>query len=272
MEQKPELKAYQAVFLENLQLLSEIANHKPDVKDSLKMFFYMYSCRIVESSDSLLLLSVHRRLSDCYAIARMVLETAVNIAYISTKPSELINKSLDHALQKTYRDLDRILEIGDLSLSIKFSEIDNIAKTDRLKNSLKEYTNSTGHEIRDWLGIEKKSINEKIKVITEVYGVGYGNVFMTCMFAIYRHSSELIHGTTFGTMFINGLTNLGNDWPNNEEDLEKHQTAEMINILYSLGLVVNVSCRIFLKHFENKNFEKKVLEYSKHFTDIRKNK
>lgn len=105
-KQYEKLRQYQEAFLQHIKLVQKITIDKPDVKESLKMMFLFYCTRLIESSDTLLSLSVHNKLNDSYAISRMILETTTNICFIASKPKELIDKSLEYAHQKMYRDLD----------------------------------------------------------------------------------------------------------------------------------------------------------------------
>lgn len=271
-EQNEKLRRYQEAYLQHMDLLQKVTQSEPNIKDSLKMLFLIYSSRIVESSDTLLLLSVKNKLNDSYAISRMILETATNISYIATKPNDLINKSLEYAHQKMYRDLDRSLSIGNLNLSIKFKGIDDIIKSDKLDNAIKKFTNKeTGQEIRDWTGVDKKTIVQKIEKITEVFGEHIGIVFLTAMYVVYRHSSEILHGTTFGAMYTLGLTQLKDQRPLKQEELKKYQEDELKNILYSFNLLLNAVIRIFLQKFPNDAFESERKEWSEYISKIEKN-
>lgn len=268
-EQNETLRKNQEAYLLHIYLLKKVIEFEPDVKDSLKMMFFLYSSRIIESSDTLLLLSVKNKLNDSYAISRMVLETATNIAYIATKPCDLVDKSLEYAYQKMYRDLDRSLSIGSLNLSIKFAEIDAIIKSDKLDNAIKKFTNpKTGEEIRDWTGVDKKTIVQKIEKITEHFGENIGTAFLTAMYVVYRYSSEILHGTTFGTMYTLGLTQLKHERPTQPDDIKQYQENELKNILYSFNLLLNTITLIYLQKFPNDELESERKEMCKYIAEI----
>jgi len=208
------LRSLQEAYLQHINFLKKVTNHEPDVKDSLKMMYLLYATRIIESSDTLLLLSVHNKLNDAYAIARMVLELSTNVTFIASKPTELIDKSLEYAHQKMYRDLDRNLKVGDISFGVKFNGVDAVIMTDKLENSISKFTNDkTGEEIRDWTGVDKKTITQKIEKITEIFGEEIGIAFVAPMFVVYRYSSEILHGTTFGAMHSLGLAKMKHETP-----------------------------------------------------------
>src|SRR5690606_41528736 len=93
------LRSLQEAYLQHINFLKKVTNHEPDVKDSLKKMYLLYATRIIESSDTLLLLSVHNKLNDAYAIARMVLELSTNVTFIASKQTEFIAKSLEYSRQ-----------------------------------------------------------------------------------------------------------------------------------------------------------------------------
>ena len=82
---KKYLRKYQEALLQHVFLLQKITEIVPNVKDSQNMFFFMIIRRIAESCESILLLSESKKLSDVFALSRMVLELGINLGYISTK-------------------------------------------------------------------------------------------------------------------------------------------------------------------------------------------
>ncbi|WP_313374074.1 DUF5677 domain-containing protein [Chishuiella sp.] len=268
-QQYEKLRQYQEAFLQHIKLVEKVTTEKPNIKDSLKMMFLFYGTRIIESSDTLLTLSIHNKLNDSYAISRMILETATNICFIASKPQELIDKSLEYAYQKMYRDLDRNLNIGNLNINIKLDNVESVIKSDKLENSIKKFTNqSTGEEIRDWTGVDKKTITQKIEQITKEFGEHIGIAFAISLFVIYRYSSEVLHGTTFGAMFTLGLTELKDKRPIKQEEVKLFKEKELSNILYTLNLLLNALVRIYLIKYPNEDFEKERKEWSQYILEI----
>jgi Family of unknown function (DUF5677) len=256
-QQDKKLRSLQEAYLQHIYLLKKVTEHEPDINNSLKMMYLLYSTRIIESSDTLLLLSVHNKLNDAYAIARMVLELSTNLTFIASKPNELIVKSLEYAHQKMYRDLDRNLKIGNLNFGVKFNNVDAIIMTDKLENSITKFTDEkTGEEIRDWTGVDKKTITQKIEKITEEFGDGVGLAFVAPMFVVYRYSSEILHGTTFGAMYSLGLTKMKHETPNTAEEVKHFQDRTLSNIILSFNLLLNCVIKVYLQKFPNEDFEK----------------
>jgi len=69
------------------------------------------------------------------------------------------------------------------------------------------------------------------------------------LFFIYRHSSEIIHGTLFGSLFARGMTKPEREQPNNENELEVfHRT--MISFILICSILLNyVTFFIINKHY-----------------------
>src|SRR3954468_24982163 len=70
---------------------------------------------IQDSTKSLLMLAQFERNRDCYVIGRTVFETVVNLCFILGSPDEVAGRAKRHALQKSYRDLNR--EFGGIKIT-----------------------------------------------------------------------------------------------------------------------------------------------------------
>lgn len=259
---KEYLRKYQEALLQHIFLLKKINNIIPNTKDSLNMFFFMIIKRIIESNESILILSESKKVSDVFALSRMVLELGINLGYISTRPEELIEKSLKHAHQKIYRDLDRTLEIDNLKVSIGIKDLSQVQITEKLQNAIDEYTNTNGKEVRDWTGIDKDNLFTKLKAIIKKHGEGIGTVYTLATFQIYRYSSEILHATTFGIMFSAGLTETRDKWPTKEAEILNKTYSELSNLLHILSLFTNAVSKIYLKSYPNESIEKERDELS----------
>lgn len=135
---------------------------------------------------------------DCYAIARSITETSINVAYILSVGYDAAERARLHALQKLYRDLDRQVTIGYISLKIReLANKPNIDDIPDLKAALELFTKN-GKEVMDWAG---ESIDRRIELssLAEQKDKMY---LSTARFSIYRHSSEILHGTYFGVRFL----------------------------------------------------------------------
>lgn len=165
---------------------------------------------------------------DCYVISRMIFDHVLNLGYFGVKGSEAVKKALIHYHQKSYRDLDRKIEIKDLKFGIGIQNIDRVPINKKLKEALEYFTNTKGSEIRSWT---EENVFKKIELIREKYGEEVGMMLIINLFFIYRYSSEIIHGTLFGSLFSRGMTKPEQEQPNNEKELMTFHTTRVSFVL-----------------------------------------
>lgn len=204
---------------------------------------------IVDSCQSLLILTQNRKLRDAYVCARTILEIILNIGFFATKGKSSIDKAMNYAKQKSYRDLNRKLEIGDIYIMFGLKGFDDIPIDEELKKCIDEYTSQKGHEVRAWTG---ENTFDKIKIIGEKYGKDLGTVLGLSLFNIYRHSSEISHGTLFGEFFVMGATAVGTDKPNNYNEVIKYQIRHLTLIILSVYLAIETVLIILKNHYDIK--------------------
>jgi len=247
------LRFHQESLLKHLLLLEELNSDLPNKKDSQSIMFSMLTWPMIESMQSLLILSEHGKLRDCFALARMVFELGLNIGYLSSKGDEAIQSAIKHAHQKSYRDLNRTLEIGDIKIFVGLTNIGKVKVSDQLKEAIDSFTTKKGKESNSW---STDSVYKKLEVITEKHGIGAGTAMAMASYSIYRHSSEILHGTIFGSMFALGLTQLRNEWPTNDKSKMDYISSEISLLLHVLTLHCNCVAKIILYHYPNEKLEK----------------
>lgn len=153
------------------------------------------------SAQSILKLAENLNMSirDCYGISRSICEMCVNILYLSTEEEKLIDQAISHTIQKRFRDLSRDYKYGEFSFKVKALENDEcIEIPDSIAESLRQFTRSSGKEIKEWT---EDSVEKRIQKIYE------NNKEPAMMLAaahaiIYRNSSEILHGTLNGVMYF----------------------------------------------------------------------
>lgn len=155
------------------------------------------------SVHSVLALTVNRDMAirDVFGIARSITETAINAAYISVGGEEIAAQAHRHMRQKRWRDLNRKGKIG--SWQIEASREVGISEGDipGLSSDLAEFTNKRGREIRDWTPVGVEGRITEIGATSRPASLSLG----VALFAIYRVSSEFLHGTFYGvTQFWQG--------------------------------------------------------------------
>lgn len=152
------------------------------------------------SIHSLLALTRERDMSirDGFGIARSVIETAVNAAYIAVGGETVAEQAIKHMRQKRWRDLSREASVGGWRMKVRM-DVDVLPDdVPGLPEALKEYTNKRGSEVRDWT---PDNIEKRIDAVAKKCP-GADLPFGAAVFAIYRPSSELLHGTYYGVEYF----------------------------------------------------------------------
>lgn len=252
----------QKLLLNAINLNNKAFNGLADPKNDLAMTFSFLSSSVLESSHSFLILSDIGKFRDCYAISRMIFELTLNIGYFGAKGKDEVDKALKYYHQKSYRDLNRFVEISGFKFGIGLKDFENIIPSDKLKESLEFYTTKKGNEIRSWTN---DSVIKKLEIIIEEYGDKIGLSLLIALYFIYRNSSEIIHGTLYGNLFERGLTKPEKEQPDNDKKLLKYKLT-YINFLliciillnYAVLLVVDKS---FTKESFVKEFKTKIIDH-----------
>jgi hypothetical protein len=225
-----------------------------DPKDSLSI---MFSCLLGSMADtlrSILTISSLGYYRDTLALSRTVLEISINIGYFSIKDKDAIQQALDHAKQKSFRDLTRSVDIGDHTFYSSIGTRLEVEPTEELKEVLDGYTTKKGKEVRSWTGNANDSVPKKIELIKSHYGDSTASCFEFLMHNIYRHSSEIIHGTIFGALYAGGITTPMETRPKSEEEFKAFQLSEITFLLINLSYVCYSSIKIVHKHYPEQEF------------------
>lgn len=139
---------------------------------------------------------------DCFSISRSIVEAVINSSYLLASEETEAGKARRHALQKSYRELNRKGTFGELEISLKFQEVPSPLEIPGLEAALSEFTSKRGREL-GWINI---SVKERLAVIRKRFGSKVHAILSGAYFAIYSNSSEILHGTFYGAMFFFGLT------------------------------------------------------------------
>lgn len=174
---------------------------------------------------------------DCYSICRSIVELAINICYICAKGEEAVNRAQRHAMQKSYRDLNRKSNIGDRNISFQFGNMDEIEMPQELQDAIDEFTSQRGRE-KGWTDL---SVDDRCKAVGSVFGDDVLTPLHLARFAIYRHSSEILHGTFFSVMFFAGQTEPNHPKNPNEwiETIASRHIMILLTTIGSIDAVVN---------------------------------
>lgn len=205
--------------------------------DEIALNLYTLFFSIYDSTKSILLLSSNYQLRDSFLTARTIFELTLNIGYLSSEGQPALDKAKRHLRQKSYRDLERKLNIESINLSVQTLGLENLTISDELKKSLEEYTSQKGLEVRAWTG---ENVFKKIEIISKKYGKKVNDVLNIGLFNIYRHGSEIAHGTLFGLFYIIGATSMGQR-PKNTEDLLNSHRQHLTLIILSISMLIETN-------------------------------
>ena len=185
------------------------------------------------------------RTRECYLMARSVVESLINCCYIIAEGPPAANAAMRHARQKSFRDLDRQSEIGGNKIRIGLKNKPNVADIEGLAEDLAEFTLKSGKEDVRWT---TASVDEGIRIAGEKFGESVLTRLHMARFSVYRHSSEIIHGTLFGYLFFHGAT-MRSDELSSQQKLAEHIGGQHIYLLLSVVLVTSAFILAFDKAY-----------------------
>jgi hypothetical protein len=139
---------------------------------------------------------------DCYSIARSVVEVAVNICYIIAEGEPAAERAHRHARQKAFQDLERESKVGESVIRLTFSGRPDPSEIEGMEADIAEFTSRDGRE-KGWVDA---SIDKRIEAVGKRFGKGLLTRLHFARFMVYRHSSEVLHGTLFSAMYFFGAT------------------------------------------------------------------
>lgn len=172
---------------------------------------------------------------DCYSIARSIIELSSNISFIISQGSDVADRAMRHAKQKSFRDLNRESNIKNSKIVLSLCGADKI-EPDDVTEYLNEFTSNSNRE-KNWTDT---TIDQRIEIAGNKLGGKVLTYLHMSRFLIYRHSSEIIHGSFFGTLFFFGMTSP--PATRSVEDLEKnfrdHHVIILLSVILSLAAVV----------------------------------
>ncbi len=210
---------------------------------------------VVESAKSFKLLCSNEHYRDAFVTSRTLLETIINVAFMCAKGIEATEKANRHAIQKTKRDLERKIEIEGHVIKQALDATPLFDSNPKLKESLEEFTSPRRREITKWT---EESVLQKIEEIERKYGSKVSNFLLLPFYFIYRHSSEIAHGSYFGLLYIKGLTQLDRKLKDIEDTIRYFGKSELeiISLIaFMNSLSLNGLLYVLGKEFEIEKFK-----------------
>lgn len=156
---------------------------------------------IQKSCGSVYFLSEKEQLIGCGVVSRCVMEGAINVAYICGAGHSAAERAYRHAVQKQYRDMRLYFEVKETYLDESAPDMSGLLDDDEFREILDEFSTKKGHELQYWTPL---SLHDRINKIEEYYGEKIADFFRICVSAIFRHSSEFLHGTFYGALYALG--------------------------------------------------------------------
>jgi hypothetical protein len=205
--------------------------------DQVALNLYTLHFSVYDSCKSILILTQNHQVRDCFLTARTIYELTLNIGYIANGGKETLEKAKRHLQQKSYRDLERKLTIESMNMTVKSLGVENLKIGQELQDALDEYTTKKGLEVRSWTG---DNVFHKIEVISKKYGQKIKDILNIGLFNIYRHSSEIAHGTLFGLFYIIGATDL-KDRPRDTNELLKFHRQHLTLIILTICMLIEAN-------------------------------
>lgn len=238
-------------FDDHLDIIKKLDNMIVKYEGNMWVSLIPLLYSIKDSSDTMGILIEKGKLRDSYIIARTIFETVVNACFICAEGEEAAEKSRRYAKQKAYRDLERELEIDSRILRSKWMSKDFIHISDELRSAIEEYTNKSGKEITSWT---QESVKKKIEKISQKYGFDVGVKLQFGLFFIYRHASEIAHGSVFGALYILGFTSpLG---VQDSKSLRISQLEQSSTLFLMLGLSLSALIKVIEKESGEDKFSR----------------
>lgn len=228
-------------WLKNTQYLLQDAISRIQQSDSpelSEMFPFLDSA--YESLESLGVLVEQHKLRDAYVISRVVYETSLNACFLITDPQVLALRAYTHAKQKALRSLVRAIEIsGEKIFQFKPEGVEALMQHPKHKEWLDEFTSKSGREVTSWT---PENISQRLEAVYLKFGA---NTTRGLAFGLllYRHASEIAHGTLFGTLYSWGAMEVGKPLSNPGEmgEFRKKELCHIMKLTsFSLESVIRI--------------------------------
>lgn len=146
-----------------------------------------------QSMNTVLKLSHKQGISvrDMYPIARSVVEGFINAAFIVTQPVDVAQRALRHKEYAAWKHTNRVIGSGEFIIKLGSDE--------NIKPFLeKEFPEFAGKGQGSWTNLDVPS---RIRCVGEVVRAA-GGALLGAYGGIYAVSSEIIHGSVYGTAYF----------------------------------------------------------------------
>jgi hypothetical protein len=229
--------------------------------DHLTILFPLLGA-IAESTATLRELVRRYAIRDAYVVARVIYETAINACFILTNGSELAKRIRRHATQKVLRDLERNIELaGEQVVQLRWSGSDLALADPANQALLQEFSSRSGREITSWT---PENVKERLESIYQNFGreAAMGLVWGLLL---YRHASEVAHGTLYGALFAWGAMD-PNGPPKSTAAIQSFRVDQARLLLMLVGVSLESLVRIVAGELSLPHIAASAQEIGKAFT------
>jgi len=233
-------------------LLVRLGNELADEKEALaSSVLSLMMPAIADSCGSLAFLIPNHRFRDAFVTGRTIYLTILNGCFICSQGNQRAERALRHASQKAYRDLRREFKLNDQTIVLGAMSMPDSDSDPRLSAALREYTGRKGREITQWT---PESVADQLGKIDSKYGGKVGAMLALAMMVIYRHASEVAHGTLFGVLWSIGATDKkASSIEEFTENRDRHWSSSLAMLLFSLNVSVWALFKIVAKEFPSRH-------------------
>jgi hypothetical protein len=182
---------------------------------------------------------------DAYPIARSIIEMIINIAFIMAEGEPTAALADRHAQQKAFRDLKRTSSISGFTFTVGWIGKIDPEDEKRLSAMMSEFTTKSGREKRTWTD---KSVEVRTDIVAKRFGHRILTTLHSATLMIYRHASEILHGTYFSALFFWGLTTPGTR-PKTPDELRMilghHQFTVLCGVIFANAALLECVAQYF---------------------------
>ena len=158
---------------------------------------------------------------DMYSVARSVVESYVNAAFFVTQPAEVSQRAIRHKDFAAWKHTNRVIGSGDFMIKMGSDE--------DIKSFLeKEFPEFAAKGQGSWTSLDVPS---RIRLVGQFVRAA-GGALLGAYGGIYAISSEIIHGSVFGTAYFYSA-HAGD--PKTEEGFRRGVLEQRIDILSAVA-------------------------------------
>lgn len=132
--------------------------------------------------------------SEAYMLGRAALEREINAAYLSICPIGEYEGFVEHALQRSWRDLDRTVGAEGFQVRLKRNNIPSPEDVAGLPEAIERFTSNRGRP-KNWTDL---NVEQRVNAIHNAAPELPVRNFLIGLVGVYGKASEAMHGSFYG--------------------------------------------------------------------------